>query len=66
MNARHAFSGRLAIITGAARGLGLAVAERLVRGGASVVLADSDAERVRGAAEHLSGSGTAEEPFPST
>ena len=34
------FSGKSVIVTGAARGVGLAIAERLVRAGASVVCAD--------------------------
>ena len=39
--------GRVAIITGAARGIGLAVARRLYAGGAAVVLADLADDRVR-------------------
>jgi NAD(P)-dependent dehydrogenase (short-subunit alcohol dehydrogenase family) len=35
------FEGRVAIVTGGARGIGLAIAEELHRGGASVVVADS-------------------------
>jgi 2-dehydro-3-deoxy-L-rhamnonate dehydrogenase (NAD+) len=57
---RDSFSGRIAIVTGAGRGIGLAVAERLARGGASVALVDREADRVRGAAEQVGRSGTAE------
>ena len=60
MSNRDSFSGRVAIVTGAGRGIGLAVAERLARGGASVALVDREADRVRGAAEQVGRSGTAE------
>jgi 7-alpha-hydroxysteroid dehydrogenase len=40
------FAGRSVIVTGAARGVGLAIAERLVRAGASVVCADADEARL--------------------
>ena len=45
--------GRVAIVTGAARGIGLAIAERLSRAGASVVIADVDEEGASAAAERL-------------
>ena len=45
--------GRHAIITGAARGIGLAVAERLHREGCKVALLDLDGEAVRKVAEPL-------------
>ena len=45
--------GRGAIITGASRGLGRAIAARLLREGASVVLAARDGEALRIAAEDL-------------
>ncbi|HVG37676.1 MAG TPA: SDR family NAD(P)-dependent oxidoreductase, partial [Pyrinomonadaceae bacterium] len=38
---------KVAIVTGAARGIGLATAERLAREGASVVLADYDEAEVQ-------------------
>jgi 3-oxoacyl-[acyl-carrier protein] reductase len=46
-------SGRVAIITGAAQGLGLAIAEAFVAEGASVVLADMNEEQVVAAASSL-------------
>ena len=46
-------SGKSAIVTGAARGIGLAVARRLVRAGASVTLADVDEERLEHEVEVL-------------
>lgn len=39
----HSLAGRTALVTGAARGIGAAVAEALARAGARVSLADSDA-----------------------
>lgn len=42
----HDFSGRSAIITGGARGIGLAVAKRLSDSGASVSLWDADADKL--------------------
>ena len=47
------FEGRVAVVTGAAQGIGLACARRLHAGGASVVLADIDVEGGRAAAERL-------------
>ena len=40
------FSGQVAIVTGAAQGLGRAIAEMLVRNGASVMLFDLDRAQV--------------------
>ena len=47
------FSDRVAIVTGAGQGMGLAIAERLLREGASVVLADINRDRLARAAEEL-------------
>lgn len=46
---------RVAIVTGAAQGIGLAIARRYAEEGASVVVADIDEERARAAAEELPG-----------
>ena len=45
--------GRVAIVTGAARGIGFAIAERLSRAGASVVVADIDEGGAAEAADRL-------------
>ena len=41
MSTEHKLSGRVAIVTGGARGIGLAIVEELCRRGASVLIADS-------------------------
>lgn len=51
--------GRRALITGAARGIGLATAKRLDEAGAEVVLADIDEEQISQAADTLRASGPA-------
>jgi nucleoside-diphosphate-sugar epimerase len=43
-------TGRTALVTGAARGIGLAISERLLADGARVVMLDRDAPAVEGAA----------------
>jgi NAD(P)-dependent dehydrogenase (short-subunit alcohol dehydrogenase family) len=52
-------SGKVAIVTGAARGIGLACARRLSEAGADVVLADVDDEAARKAAASVAGPGAA-------
>jgi 3-oxoacyl-[acyl-carrier protein] reductase len=52
-------TGRVAIVTGAARGIGLAVAALLGRAGASVTLVDVDADAACRASEVLAGEGVA-------
>jgi len=47
------FDGKVALVTGAGSGIGLATAKAFVEAGASVVLADSHEEAVRAAAEQL-------------
>ena len=51
--------GKVAIVTGAARGLGLAIASRLGAAGATVVLSDIDGDAASSAAAGLSGASTA-------
>jgi 2-dehydro-3-deoxy-L-rhamnonate dehydrogenase (NAD+) len=51
--------GRTALVTGAARGIGLAITERLLADGARVVMLDRDAASVEGAAKRLGGAARA-------
>jgi NAD(P)-dependent dehydrogenase (short-subunit alcohol dehydrogenase family) len=53
MRATDGVAGRVAVVTGAARGIGLEIASRLHADGAVVVLADLDAEGVSAAAGAL-------------
>ena len=46
-------SGRRTLVTGAGRGIGLAIARRLVAGGARVAIADVDENGARAAAQDL-------------
>src|SRR5260370_30038613 len=51
------FAGKVAIVTGAAGGLGLAIAERLASEGAAVVLADVDLAGAEAARRKLAAGG---------
>jgi NAD(P)-dependent dehydrogenase (short-subunit alcohol dehydrogenase family) len=55
VSVRYGFSGQVAVITGAANGFGLAVAERLGAEGAVLVLVDRDADALTAAAAKLGG-----------
>ena len=57
MTVTYDFTGQVALVTGAASGMGLVTAEAFARAGAAVALADLDAERVRAAAEQLTSAG---------
>lgn len=50
-------AGRVAVVTGAARGIGAAIAAKLARAGASVMLADRDADPLETVAAGLRGHG---------
>src|SRR3954451_14365021 len=51
------FSGAVALVTGAASGMGLATAQAFVEAGAAVVLADFKEEAVKAAAQKLAAAG---------
>ena len=51
------FSGKVALVTGAAAGVGLATANAFAEAGAAVVLADYKEEAVKAAAERLIAAG---------
>lgn len=53
----NALSGRVALVTGAARGIGEAIARELHQNGAKVVVTDVEAEGARAAAQRLDPSG---------
>lgn len=52
------FKDQVAVVTGGAQGIGLAVVERLLAGGAAVAIWDYDAQALAAAQEHLAGKGT--------
>src|SRR5919201_5240889 len=51
------FTGRIAVVTGAAAGIGAATARRLAREGAAVVVVDIDADRAHAIADELAAAG---------
>ncbi|MFJ4408477.1 glucose 1-dehydrogenase [Streptomyces sp. NPDC088910] len=57
MNPQYSFEGQVALVTGAASGMGLATARAFARSGAAVVLADVDKDAVDKAAKELTDDG---------
>ena len=57
MNNPLDFSGKVALVTGAAAGMGLATAKAFAEAGAAVVLADYKEEMVKGTAQKLAAAG---------
>jgi NAD(P)-dependent dehydrogenase (short-subunit alcohol dehydrogenase family) len=61
---RHWLAGRLALVTGASRGIGAATAEAIAAAGAQVVLAARDRESLDGVAERIRAAGGEATPVP--
>jgi NAD(P)-dependent dehydrogenase (short-subunit alcohol dehydrogenase family) len=57
MNPIYAFKGQVALVTGAAKGMGLATARAFAENGASVVLADLDGDLAEREAQRIVGEG---------
>src|SRR6188472_3154842 len=57
MNPIYYFKGEVALVTGAAKGMGLATARMFAQSGASVVLADLDGDLAAKEAERIVGEG---------
>src|SRR6266851_2980898 len=57
MNPTYDFENQVALVTGAASGMGLATARAFAEAGAAVVLVDVDKDAVQGAAEALTAAG---------
>jgi len=54
MTLTYDFAGKVALVTGAASGMGLATPQAFARSGAAVALADLNIDHVRQAADELS------------
>ncbi len=63
MTTNAALEGRIALVTGAGRGVGAALAKRLARDGAAVVVADLDAGPAAETAAAISAAGGRAQPF---
>ena len=57
MNPKYDFSGQVALVTGAASGLGRATAKAFAESGAAVVLVDRDQEKLTSVANEITGAG---------
>lgn len=55
----HSFTDKVVLITGSARGIGFAIAERFVKSGATVIIMDISAEAVQSAVDKLNQLGVA-------
>ena len=64
VESRHWLSGRLAVVTGASRGIGAATAETMAAAGAHVVLAARDQKALDGIAARIRDSGGQAPPAP--
>src|SRR6476659_8128352 len=64
VESRHWLAGRLAVITGASRGIGAATAEAMAAAGAHVVLAARDREALDGIAGRIRDRGGEATPAP--
>lgn len=64
MNATHSLAGKTALVTGASRGIGYAIAARLASLGAAVAICARNAEQLEKAASALRADGATIAPFP--
>jgi NAD(P)-dependent dehydrogenase (short-subunit alcohol dehydrogenase family) len=64
MSRSERFEGRVALVTGGASGIGLAVVERLAREGAAIVILDKNGDAARGVAATMMATGRPAIAFP--